>query len=54
MCKYIVSIETPFGHVPVLVIDGTKMLAQSVAIGRYIARHHGLAGKDDWEQANNL
>lgn len=41
----------PFGHLPVLVIEGTKMLAQSNAIARYLARHHGLAGKDIWEQA---
>jgi len=38
----------PFGKVPVLEIDG-KVLNQSVAITRYLAKKAGLAGNDNWE-----
>ncbi|XP_012276764.1 glutathione S-transferase [Orussus abietinus] len=38
----------PYGMLPVLEIDG-KPIAQSNAVARYLARKHGLAGKDEWE-----
>ena len=40
----------PFRQVPVLEVDG-KRLAQSDTIARYLARQHGLAGQNDWEQS---
>jgi len=42
--------KLPFGQVP-LYQEGDFSLAQSGAIGRYIARKHGLAGKDAHEHA---
>lgn len=41
--------KTPFGALPVLEIDG-KPFAQSNAAARHLARQHGLAGKDPWEE----
>jgi len=38
----------PFGQVPILEIDG-KILNQTIAISRYLAKKAGLAGKDEWE-----
>jgi len=38
----------PFGKVPILEIDD-KILNQSVAISRYLAKKAGLAGSDEWE-----
>ncbi|TGZ53215.1 Glutathione S-transferase [Temnothorax longispinosus] len=37
----------PFGKA-VLEVDGKK-IDQSVAVGRYLAKQCGLAGKNDWE-----
>jgi len=41
---------TPFGQLPILEIDG-KRIAQTNAIGRYLAREFGLAGKTNLENA---
>ncbi|XP_050440872.1 glutathione S-transferase-like [Adelges cooleyi] len=38
----------PFGKAPILEVDG-KVLNQSAAISRYLAKKAGLAGNDDWE-----
>ncbi|KAI6176327.1 Glutathione S-transferase [Aphelenchoides bicaudatus] len=42
--------KTPFGQMPYLEVDG-KVLAQSCAMVRYLARQHKLAGKDAFEEA---
>uniref|UniRef100_A0A914DV08 glutathione transferase n=1 Tax=Acrobeloides nanus TaxID=290746 RepID=A0A914DV08_9BILA len=42
--------STPFGKMPVLEYNG-QTLPESQAIARFLARKYGLAGKDDWEQA---
>ncbi|XP_077999268.1 hematopoietic prostaglandin D synthase-like [Glandiceps talaboti] len=40
----------PFREMPILEFDGV-LLAQSRAIARYLAKEHGLAGKDNLENA---
>ena len=41
---------TPNGSVPILEVDG-KVLAGSGPIARYVAEQHGLAGENDFENA---
>ncbi|XP_031842334.1 glutathione S-transferase [Nomia melanderi] len=38
----------PYGMLPVLEIDG-KLIAQSNAVARHLARKHNLTGRDEWE-----
>lgn len=46
------QLDMPFRQIPVLVVDdGSEILAQSNTIARYLAKRHGLAGKDDWERS---
>jgi len=40
--------DSPFGQLPVFEMMGVK-LCQSNTIARYMAKQHGLAGKDEWE-----
>nr|AFQ35985.1 glutathione S-transferase sigma 3 [Mytilus galloprovincialis] len=40
--------KTPYGQMPVLTVDG-KMINQSGAISRFLARELGLYGKDNME-----
>ncbi|CAF3468100.1 unnamed protein product [Rotaria sp. Silwood1] len=42
--------EMPLGQVPVLEVDGVK-LVQSMAIARFLAKRFGLYGKDELQQA---
>jgi len=42
--------STPMGQLPVLDVDGCK-LCQSTAIGRYLAKEFGIAGKTNLDQA---
>lgn len=39
---------TPWGKVPVLEVDG-KVVSETLAICRYLAREAGLAGESNWE-----
>lgn len=42
---------TPFGQLPVLIVDDNFKLAQSLAIGRFLAKRFGFMGKDEYEEA---
>lgn len=48
MKKTYCFLDTPYGTVPVLEVEGTQV-AQSNAIARYLAKKYNLAGKNDWE-----
>nr|XP_034308305.1 glutathione S-transferase 1-like isoform X2 [Crassostrea gigas] len=43
--------KTPQGQLPILTIDDTATLPQSLAIARFLAREFGLSGKTNLEQA---
>lgn len=45
-----IRLETPFGKLPVLLVDGVP-IAQSHAIGRYVAREFNLYGSNNLEHA---
>ena len=42
--------KTPFGTVPILEVDG-KTLGGSIPIAVFLAQRHGLAGANDFENA---
>jgi hypothetical protein len=42
----------PFGQLPVLEVNGTVVIPQTVAITRYLAREHRLSGKRITKQIN--
>ncbi|GMT05311.1 hypothetical protein PENTCL1PPCAC_27485 [Pristionchus entomophagus] len=46
-----VKADMPLGQVPVLEVDGSTKLAQTMTILRYIANQHGLAGRNPEENA---
>ncbi len=49
MIKFRLIIETDFGQMPLMEVDGVKV-AQSMAICRYLAKLAGIAGKDHFQQ----
>lgn len=42
---------TPWGQMPILTVDGKGTIGQSLAIARFVAREHGLAGKSSYDTA---
>jgi glutathione S-transferase len=43
--------KMPMGVIPVLELEDGRQLSQSTAIGRYLAKKHGLVSDDDFENA---
>jgi len=43
--------KTPMGQMPILEVEGKPVLCQSMAICRYLAKEFGIAGHDNFEQA---
>jgi len=41
--------QTPWGHIPILAVEGKGIIGQSITIARFVAREHGLGGKSSWE-----
>jgi len=44
------TLTTPGAQLPILEVDG-KVIGQSMAITRFLARKYNLAGKNEWEEA---
>lgn len=50
MLIFVAKLETPWGVLPILEVDG-KQLCETLAILRFIGREYGLGGKDEFQTA---